>query len=319
MRMHKVLFYIIFLLAASGFSQDYHNVDEKVRNYPHFKAVTDLGYRIMNDFDDDPDRVRAAFIWLTHNMTYGKPRRAVQQRIKNDRQGDMEVELSRMERAFLTRRGVCIDYSLLLDKLCRQFRLPSRVIIGVAKTEIKQVRGEPMFKNHSWNTVQIQGVWKLMDPTWASGHVDLSSKRFVRKYMDHYFFTSPADFVKHHLPALPEWQLLQSPVDARTFFSGPMYYPEYFGKGIALSSNTSGIIKVSTSRHKILYFDELPRFHGMYYTINNSPYLKKMGFRKASDKAYFSRLHLKRKLNKATNYLTIFHEEQPILNFKLEE
>jgi hypothetical protein len=125
--------------------------------------------------------------------------------------------------------------------------------------------------------------------------------------------------VKQHLPANPEWQLLDDPVSAATFYSAPLYLPDYFGKGIALAATTKGILRLSETNKKVLYFERLPKEREMSYTISGSTLFRKMGFKKVGDKAYISKIRLRKKLKKASNYLTIYHDYHPILNFKIEE
>ena len=229
------------------------------------------------------------------------------------------VALAWAEKAFITRRGVCLEYSLILNELFLQFGLPSKVIVGVAKTDIRFVKGEQTFKNHTWNAVQLDGVWKLMDPTWASGHLDLVSKRFIRKQIDHYYFTKPEEFIKHHYPTNPEWQLLDEPVDIKQFFSAPIYLTDFFGKGIELSSKTKGIFSISSQDTNYIYFDQLPRDHGMYYVVHGEGAYRRMGFKKGKGKSYISKIRLNKNLHKNHDLLTVFLEDKPILNFKIAE
>ncbi|TFG78879.1 MAG: hypothetical protein E4H26_01335 [Flavobacteriales bacterium] len=322
----KVLFFTTMLMTAAAYPQNYGEVDQKVKSYPHFNSLTALGYRIQNDFIEDSLKVRAAFIWLTHNMKYGKLKEAELEgthKITFDSETDRLSKIRhlvnvKITRSFNARKGVCIDYSLMLHELCRQFGIPSKVIAGVAKTEIKDIRGDQIFKNHSWNAVQIRGQWKLMDPTWASGHFDLERGQFERQLLEHYFFTEPSEFVKHHLPSNPIWQLLDQPLDARSFYAAPIYFPDYFDKGIELSTKTLGILYASNGEANYIYFDKLPRIHAMQYSFNGSSELKKMGFKKIDNKSYRSRIRLNRSLKKNHNFLTVYMEDQPILNFKIE-
>lgn len=326
-RICKVLFFVFFFFAAAVFSQNYTEVDNKVRAYPKFADVSALGYRIMNDFDDDTERVRAAFSWITNNMIYQRTLDDIfqsSQKITFTSEAGREYQmrklvLKRINHAFKKKKGVCIDYSLILYELCRQFGLKRKVILGIAKTDIGNIDQKDLYKNHSWNAVKIDGQWRLMDPTWASGYIDIKSNKFVRNFLDHYFFTEPAEFVKHHLPSKPEWQLLKEPISAKTFFNAPIFLPDYFKTGIALSSATSGILKSSKKSKNIIHFDELPRYHLMFYSINGSDELKKLNFKKVDKSAYISKIRLRRKLKKNTNYLTIFHKSKAILNFKIEQ
>ncbi|WP_161434110.1 transglutaminase domain-containing protein [Poritiphilus flavus] len=320
----KILFFLFF--PAAVFCQDFSDVDNKVMRYPDFESVTDLSYRIQNDFNEDVQRVRAAFFWVTQNLTYGK-------HLEDDFRGEAfgsyafptstqthidNLVQSKINRAFNAKRGVCIDYSLVLNALFEQFGLKSRIITGVSKSEITKTNPQSIFKDHSWNAVKVDGQWRLMDPTWASGLVDRKSKRFYRLYEDHYFFTEPEEFVKTHFPIHPEWQLLKNPVNASTFFSGPIFYPEFFRKGIRLSTETDGILSLSNPDENYIHFDELPRLHGMTYTINGRDEFKRLGLKKKNEKAYISKIHLKRRLKRSYDFLTVYMDNKPILNFKIE-
>ncbi len=325
--MTKIFISFLCVVHSIGFANDYIHVDSRVRRYPHFKEIHDLGYRIQNDFKTDKERVRAAFIWLTINMTY---ERVIEENLnqkvyisfKDERAKHKQlrdIALNKIEKSFALRKGVCTDYSLMLNELCMQFGLPTKVIVGVSKTEINSNISENLIKNHTWNAVQIGGTWQLMDPTWASGFIDTRSKKFVRKHIEHFFFTAPEDFAKHHLPNNEEWQLLREPVSAKEFYSAPYYYPEFFGKGIALSSNTNGILKKSDETINYIYFDKLPPQHGMYYMVHGTGELRRLGFKKLAKNAYVSKIRLKKKLYKDHSLLTVFMDEKPILNFKIED
>jgi transglutaminase/protease-like cytokinesis protein 3 len=325
--MSKLLFSVLFLISCYAFSNEYARVDQKVKNYPAFKKVHDLGYRIQNDFSTDEERVRAAFVWLTQNMVYERTnddifrtgQRISYQSESGRRDQIRRVVLNWIEKAFISRKGVCLEYSLILNELCLQFGLPSRVIVGVAKTDIRFVKGKESFKNHTWNAVQLDGVWKLMDPTWASGHLDLVSKKFIRKQIDHYYFTKPEEFIKHHYPTNAEWQLLDDPVDIEQFFSAPIYLTEFFGKGIELSPKTKGIFSISSKDANYIYFEKLPKDHGMYYLVHGEGEYRRMGFKKGRGKSYISKIRLNKKLHKKHDLVTVFLEDKPILNFKIAE
>jgi transglutaminase/protease-like cytokinesis protein 3 len=325
--MSKLLFSVLFLISCYAFSNEYASVDQKVKNYPSFKKVHDLGYRIQNDFSTDEERVRAAFVWITQNMVYEKTYDDIfrtGQRISYQSESGRQDQIRRVvldwiEKAFITRKGVCLEYSLILNELCLQFGLPSKVIVGVAKTDIRFVKGKQSFKNHTWNAVHIDGVWKLMDPTWASGHLDLVSKKFIRKQIDHYYFTKPEEFIKHHYPNNPEWQLLDDPVDIEQFFSAPIFLTDFFGTGIKLSPKTKGIFSISSKDANYIYFDQLPKHHGMYYLVHSEGEFRRMGFKKGKGKSYISKIKLNKNLHKNHDLLTVFLEDKPILNFKIAE
>ena len=57
----------------------------------------------------------------------------------------------------------------------------------------------------------------------------------------------------------------------------------------------------------------------MIYKKTRKSKLKKLNFKKVDKSAYISRIRLRRKLKRSTNYLTIFHKSKAILNFKIED
>ncbi len=325
--MRQFVFFLFFLLSTAGSSQEFEVVDGKVLRYPRFTSLEALGYRIMNDFQTDSERVRAAFIWVTHHIRYDnsfdhifQTRYQFSYQSEDDKQRQIDRLVgTRVDRAFELRKGVCMDYSLLLNALCMQFEVPTRVVKGIGKTDIRVIGGEPVYKNHTWNVVQIDGQWKLLDPTWAAGYMDLVTKTFVHRYMDHYFFTPPSDFVKHHLPAKPEWQLLTETIDARKFFEAPIFLPDFFDKGIELSANTRGILRRSDSKSHFIHFKKLPSLHTMHYTIGGVPKFRRMGFKKSRNHSYISRFRLRNRLYRNHDVLTVYMGEKPILNFRIEE
>ena len=224
MFVRKLILLILFAV-GSVYGNDYQEVDRRVKNYPYFRSLEHLGIRIMNDFSTDEARVRAAFIWIVDNMDYGRSFDVIFQADKHfpfyseiGRKYQLrQLELEKIDHSFLYRLGVCLDYSLILKELCNQFKIPSEIIIGLTKTDIRDQNGEYHLKNHSWNAVQIEGQWKLLDPTWAMGQKGINSLLFGSSYIDQFFFPEPSDFIKSHLPANPAWQLLKAPVAADRF------------------------------------------------------------------------------------------------------
>lgn len=323
----KLLAGLFLMLMVSLDAQISGEVDQKVLRYPNFTSINDLGIRIQNDFPADSLRIRAAFIWVTHNIGYdykGELRKSSREKIAYSNEIEKEYAIDQLvwrkiNRAFAHRLGVCIDYSLILNAIFEQFGLASKIITGVAKTEIKQHDGTHDFRNHSWNAVQLNGTWRLMDATWASGYTDVARNVFVRDYNDHYFFTEPSDFIRHHMPANAEWQLLEDPVDPVTFFNSPIFLPEYCEKGIQLSTRTSGILTLAEEQVNYIYFDQLPREHYMYYTIDGTNEIRRMGLRKDQNQAYSSKIRLRKRFKRSYETLTIYMNHEPILSFKIED
>ncbi len=321
----SVLLTVLWLGCLQLHSQKYQAVDTKVKNYPDFSSIEALSIRIKNDFHTKENRVRAAFVWLTNTIDYQRtlddlfvsnlPLIYYSEQGKNYQINKHERKLIR--KAFATRKGVCKDYSLMLDFLCKAFGLKSKIIYGVAKTAIKDLDGKRLVKTHTWNAVALGGEWHLMDPTWASGHFDWDSRRFVKKFTEHFYFTPPAEFIKDHFPSDTSWQLLHEPVQLSTFFSGPIFFPNYFDSQLKLAPETNGTIILTEKNKSFLRFTQLADKKEVYYRVQGDHQMRKMYFRKKDD-AYISKIRLRKGLWEQ-RYLTIFIENKAVLNFKLKQ
>lgn len=322
----RIYLLLILFTVSSVYGSDYLEVDSRVREYPYFKSLEHLGIRIMNDFKADKERVRAAYIWIVNNMEYGRSYDVIFQADKHfpyyseiGRKYQLrQLEMEKIDHSFLYRLGVCLDYSLILQALCHQFKIPSEIILGLTKTDIRDHNGEYHLKNHSWNAVQIGGEWELLDPTWAAGLTGTGQLAWSGNYLDQFFFPDPSDFIKSHLPANPAWQLLKAPVPADKFKKQPSYFPEYFNREVELSPKTSGVISLAEYNEYMIMFDRLPKVNSMHYSIDGSLNLKKMEIKKVKDQPYFSVIKLKKRLRKRFHSLTVFIDYRPILKFKIE-
>lgn len=99
--------------------------------------------------------------------------------------------------------------------------------------------------SHAWNGVFLHGCWRLVDCSWAAGHVTGTRHRFQFRLDDHYFCSSPERFILDHYPADPKWQLLSRPVKLQQYQNGPCIHSGYFRLGVIGCNLTSGQIKVT--------------------------------------------------------------------------
>jgi len=324
--MSKLLFSILLLFATPIFCQSFHEIDDRVANYPKFNTVQDLGIRIQNDFSSDANRVRGAFTWVALNLEYKRTLDEIFEPNKSllylsdyvKKKQIRKLELEKIRKTFQNKRGVCIEYSLLLNELCSQFGLQSKVIPGVLKTAIKRLDGKTQYKNHAWNAVKIEGKWKLMDVTLASGYWNPKINRFIKKFEDHYFFTSPDSFMANHYPANEKWHLTDKPLGLETFFNSPIFYPKYFTSEVKLTANTGGIIVATGNNRFVVSFDELPKRPELFYRTENDLSFKKARIKRKKANGYLSKIKLGKHF-KNNDYVTIFLKNDAILNFKVQK
>lgn len=152
----------------------------------------------------EAEKLRSIYLWLIHSIKYDVAAIDNKKRINKNNQD------------ILTRKkAICWGYSTLLKSMCEIANIPATVISGYVKTSLN---GMPFLKypTHAWNAVQIEDRWYLLDATWDSGLLD-SPSDFYEKFGEKYFFTSPNKFITNHLPANPQWQLLDCPISIKTF------------------------------------------------------------------------------------------------------
>ncbi|TMU57435.1 transglutaminase domain-containing protein [Flagellimonas algicola] len=304
-------------------------MDKIVLEYPHFDSIDELAYQIKTDFVYDIDKIRAAFVWVTNNITYGKtmdelfvPRTKIIYYSERGKERLLEkVWKKKVKQAFKNRRGVCFDYSMMLKQLYDLLGIESKLIPGIAKEEIKDLNGETVYKNHSWNAVKLNNKWKLMDPTWAAGFVDEVKQVFVRRFNDHYFDTDPKAFIKEHFPEKKRWQLLKQPITLNSFFSAPIFLPAYFENEVELSPLTDGLIKQTENLELEFAFEKLPTRNRLKYSIHSSQERRKirnLDIRKLGENLFISTLRLDKELLNGQQ-LILYLGKRPIIAFRVDQ
>ena len=81
--------------------------------------------------------------------------------------------------------------------------------------------------NHEWNAVRVNGTWRLVDVTFASGYLT-SNKTYVRYHEVLPLFHDPAEFIHTHFPENSRWQLLNTPMTRMDFEQEVVYHPGFF-------------------------------------------------------------------------------------------
>jgi len=226
MRTICFIFFLIFFqpVAYSQLSSSYAVVDKYVQNFPmKIGSAGDLRVFIKEMsrvFTKDDEKVRAVYYWITENIGY-------------DCTGYHNgLLISReIDDILRSRKAVCSGYAALMQFGCDAMNIECKTISGAARVHEQDIFFHPdsLKSNHAWNAVKLNGEWKLIDATWASGYSDKDVTKFIKERKDAYFFMQPARFIYTHLPDDSAWQLLKDTVvTPGAFCNQPFIWTSYF-------------------------------------------------------------------------------------------
>ena len=119
----------------------------------------------------DKEKFDAILSWVVTNIRYDYRRYNSGRAFSSDKS---------LKRTLRRRKGICTDYTNLMDTLCIYAGLQNVTITGYVKEVNFDVNDELYFDNHAWSAVKLNGVWFVYDPTWCSGTVSWDYKRFAK-------------------------------------------------------------------------------------------------------------------------------------------
>jgi len=323
----KLNILLIILITHFTYAQNYAYVDSIVKKYPsHLNSIESISKKILEDFTTEEDRVRAAFTWVAINIEYDaykkNPFKSRSEIISYYSEYDLKRILrkkiqQKIKNILTSKKGVCQDYSLIFNKLCKRIGVPVQSIIGFSRNGINDIGNKQSFKDHMWNAVYVNNEWKLIDVTWAVGHYNFETNRYVTHFNDYYFFPPPHEFINHHFPENPIWQLLENKVTIDFFFSSPFLFHYYFTEKFKLSNTEQGVLNLEYKQKRIVIsFDEIPKNgRKINYTFFNDKQLYSVYLTKNKSNKYEGRIPVKEKHNNQS--LTLFSRGKPIASFKI--
>ncbi|MCU0323716.1 MAG: hypothetical protein MUF45_00480 [Spirosomaceae bacterium] len=160
---------------------------------------------ILKSISFKQDTIQSLFEWVAKTITYDVKR---SKNLNNISSYIILSENEKIEKVLTDSLGVCEDYALVFNSLCRKLGYESYIVDGYVKnlTKIDVDFG------HAWNVVKINGKWYCFDPTWSAGSV--LQNTFHKEYNDGWFKVPPSEFIFTHVPYDPIWQLQEHPVIA---------------------------------------------------------------------------------------------------------
>lgn len=195
-------------------------ITDKQRSDPD-GFLTELAAFLTKDSPNTFESVKRLHDWTADNIAYDAPS------FFAGRIPDQNYK------AVLTSRlAVCAGYANLFKKLCDLKGIPCTVVSGYSRGYGSSVFSyeNPDNPNHAWNIVTINQKYYLVDTTWDAGYLEAGG--FKKYYGTGYLFADPLAFLHSHYPSDSKNQLLNTPIDARSFSLLPALNSIYFSTGI---------------------------------------------------------------------------------------
>jgi len=313
-----LLFSVTFLKA-----QQLDQIDAIVAQYPKtFTSSEELADRINTDFNNDIDKARAIYSWITHNVNYDvkaqfkkKKKKRLKYKDKIDRAQKLSKQRKKTEyKALYENKAVAEGYAILYKRVCELTGLYGYIIKGTGKLKTYDIGRQPKVQDYSWNVVQIEKNWFFVDAALGAGTVDYIKKTYEHSFNDAYFFMPPETFFLNHFPKDEGWLFVEKTAD--DFANLPLYYGEYFKTGIDSISQNMGILDLQ-GKDSIQFTIESPvEVENLSYQFNSDKEPSELSIKKDAQIKYSFDIPFTKK---RTGYLTLFYDEKAIVSYKIDK
>lgn len=239
--MKNLILFLLLVQSISASGQDFPN-------------LSDLSENLIDKNRNDSLNLVAIFNWITDNIAYDNDDYLVSNYypdFKIDRYLDsaqyMNIYNRKVSELVLTKKkAICDGYSRLFLTLCEFADIRCQYISG----EVRDPLSDDLI-GHAWNAVYIDGKWRLIDLTWASGGI--SGSTYVKEKNMFFYFTPPEQLIFDHIPDDLKWSLLDSMTVHKLLNESPIlsYQPfengltDCFPKNKSLKVDTLNPIKIS--------------------------------------------------------------------------
>jgi hypothetical protein len=155
--------------------------------------------------DDDYLKIKSIHDWICSNIPYD---------VAAYNKGEIKIEQPWI--TLRSKAAVCGGYATLFNYMVRKAGFEAEYVSGYTKGRSKYaIQPVGQFVRHAWNSVKINDIYYLIDPTWDAGYVN--NNRFTFAYTTDFFLTDPNIFIMRHYPQAPGWLLTDNYVSIDDF------------------------------------------------------------------------------------------------------
>lgn len=175
---------------------------------------------LIKGASDDFVRIKVLHDWICYNIDYDTELFFTD---SSKKQNYIEV--------LKGKKAISSGFSALLKEMCSLAGFDCLIIEGFAKGYGYNGHLSETVE-HSWNAVNINSKWYLIDVTWDTGF--LERKTFIRCYSTEYLFLDSRAFLYTHLPKDNAFQFYAPVVTSRQFEKEPKLEGKFFDYGFSL-------------------------------------------------------------------------------------
>jgi len=195
--------------------------------------IEDLAEVLFESAETDQEKAEAIYHWVTHNIEYDLKQYEDFRSGDRDKKGGKRIRRKEMPehnakkvvKALRNRAGICEDYSLIVQSLCEEADLESKLVKGYIRIDPSKLRSTG--EKHMWNLVKINDEWLPIDATYGAGYIDKNND-FVFNYDKNYFLANKEQFSLNHLPRDTAFMLTDTIMMRNQFKSFPIFGRGFF-------------------------------------------------------------------------------------------
>ena len=220
-----------FVLNNPSFAQ----IDKAARfitSLPSSITAASLATRyVCRPYRSDVQRLRAIFIWCAERITWSEDYDTPY------RQRDSRVDTRRV---IMQKSGSSQEIAAVVMEMCRAIGLEAQMIQGYLKRPGEELDLDAATinkANHYWNSVLVDGEWRMIDSCLASPtnpHRSRYSSVSPNVAEAWYFLTRPSELCWTHVPLEPDQQRLIPSVSSDTLLALPGVCPPFFRLGLSM-------------------------------------------------------------------------------------
>ena len=234
-----VLFLCKICAQQSDFSHiNFKKADSIATSYKHetLSNLPLLAFNLTENLATDVEKFRAIYFWVCTNIKidfdltdlHESQTNRYQNQPEKLKQWTRKINGKMVDKLIKNKSTICTGYAYIIKALCDLANIECQIVNGYGRLSHTDISNFTQ-PNHSWNAINLNNKWYLVDATWSSGIQNSESLLFEFQYSNGYFLTHPKLFAINHFPVDKKWLLLGNETYTfKQFLKAPIVYKNGF-------------------------------------------------------------------------------------------